>query len=42
MATLMNVRVVSVITDITVAVGFVMKAYDVTIDIYYVNDAIFL
>lgn len=40
-ATLMNMRVVSVITDITVAVGFVMKAYDVTIDIYYVNDAIF-
>ena len=41
MATLMNVRVVSVITDITVVVGFVIKAYDVTIDIYYVNDAIF-
>lgn len=40
-ATLMNMRVVSVITDITVAVGFVMKAYDVTIDIYYANDAIF-
>ena len=41
MATLMNVAVVSVITDITVAVGFVMKTYDVTIDIYYVNDTIF-
>ena len=26
----MNVAVVSVITDITVAVGFMMKAYDVT------------
>ena len=41
MAILMNVAVVSVITDITVAVGFVMKAYDVTIDICYVNDTIF-
>ena len=41
MAILMNVAVVSVITDIDVAVGFVMKAYDVTIDIYYVNDTIF-
>ena len=41
MAILMNVAVFSVITDITVAVGFVMKTYDVTIDIYYVNDTIF-
>lgn len=30
MAILMNVAVVSVITDITVAVWFMMKAYDVT------------
>ena len=30
LAILMNVAVVSVITDITVAVWFVMKAYDVT------------
>ena len=30
LAILMNVAVVSVITDITVAVWFMMKAYDVT------------